>query len=176
MNRHCLKCGAAAEFRIPEGDQRERLVCLECGFIFYQNPAVVVTTLAMWEDQVLLCQRAIEPSLGKWCLPGGFLERGETLEEGAIREMYEETFAEVQIERLFAQFTLRHIGTLMFCFLGQLKRPVFQVGPECLDVQLFSWKQLEATSLAFPSHTFALEEFRRDPDSAVIRSRSYDRD
>ena len=74
----CSHCGGAAiVLRIPEGDTLPRFVCGACGTIHYQNPKVVVGCLPEHGSQVLLCRRAIEPRLGKWTLPAGFLENGE---------------------------------------------------------------------------------------------------
>jgi NADH pyrophosphatase NudC (nudix superfamily) len=83
--KFCSTCGSASiGLRIPEGDTIERIVCAECETIHYQNPRVVVGSIPVWEDKILLCKRAIEPRLGLWTLPAGFLENGETVEQGAM--------------------------------------------------------------------------------------------
>ena len=74
--------------RIPEGDNRERLICADCGHIAYDNPKVVVGSVILTNDSVLMYRRAIEPRRGFWTLPAGYLEHGETLEEGAAREAW----------------------------------------------------------------------------------------
>ena len=85
--RHCKQCGTAVSYRLPgDGDTRERAVCPACHTIHYENPLNVVGTIPVWEDKVLLCKRNIEPRLGKWTLPAGFMELGETVAEGAARE------------------------------------------------------------------------------------------
>jgi len=88
--RHCRDCGAPAAYRVPDDDSRERAVCTACGTVHYQNPLAVVGTLPVWGDRVLLCRRAIEPRRGKWTLPAGFMELGETTAQGAARETDEE--------------------------------------------------------------------------------------
>jgi len=93
---HCSACGAKVEYRVPEGDTHARAVCPACGHIQYQNPKVVVGSVPVWEDKVLLCRRAIEPRHGKWTLPAGFMERGETTQDGAARETLEEARARVE--------------------------------------------------------------------------------
>ena len=77
-----------AEFTlaIPDGDDRERRMCAKCDFIDYVNPRIVVGSVATWEDKILICKRAIEPRLGFWTLPAGFMENGETVEDAARRE------------------------------------------------------------------------------------------
>src|SRR5690606_20618320 len=89
--RFCSVCGAdRLERKVPAGDTMPRFVCAGCGEIHYQNPKVVVGCLPVWEHRVLLCRRAIEPRLGLWTLPAGFLENGETVVAGAARETLEE--------------------------------------------------------------------------------------
>ena len=68
---------------IPEGDDRERLVCVECGFVLYDNPKIVVGSVARWDDKILLCRRAINPRRGFWTLPAGYLELNESTRAGA---------------------------------------------------------------------------------------------
>ena len=87
--KHCSECGSRTLKKIPEGDNRERDICESCGRIFYQSSKIVVVCIPKWQDRILLCRRAIEPRRGHLCLPGGYLETVETLEEGAQREVYE---------------------------------------------------------------------------------------
>ena len=82
------------EFKIPEGDNKERAICTSCGkHIHYQNPKVVSGCILEWEDKIVLCKRATEPRSGYWTLPAGFLENNETVAEGALRETFEEAHA-----------------------------------------------------------------------------------
>ena len=62
---------------VPEGDDRTRLLCPDCGYVVYENPKIVVGSVALWEDRILLCRRAIEPRKGFWTLPAGYLELNE---------------------------------------------------------------------------------------------------
>ena len=81
--RHCKRCGAAVVMRLPDdGDTRVRAVCPSCHTVHYENPLNVVGTIPFWEDRVLLCKRNIEPRFGKWTLPAGFMELGETAAKG----------------------------------------------------------------------------------------------
>ena len=98
--KFCSVCGSAEiGLRVPDGDHLPRYVCPACGTIHYQNPKVVVGCLPEWDDRVLLCRRAIEPRLGLWTLPAGFLENGETVASGAARETLEEAGARVELGR-----------------------------------------------------------------------------
>ena len=174
--KHCSECGSRTLKKIPEGDNRERDTCESCGRIFYQSSKIVVICIPEWQGQILLCRRAIEPRRGHWCLPGGYLETGETLEEGASREVYEETFASVENLKLFSKAELIHLNLVMFCFQGKMKNASFQAGQECLEVRLFEMSELLEMELAFNAHRFSLEAYAREPDSGGIHSFRIDQD
>src|SRR4051812_8043336 len=107
--KFCSTCGSAnLGNRIPEGDTVARIVCTDCETIHYQNPRIVVGCLPVWEDRVLLCKRAIEPRYGLWTLPAGFLENGESVEHGAMRETLEEANARVELGDLYTMISLTH--------------------------------------------------------------------
>lgn len=92
---YCSHCGGSVASQIPAGDNRPRFVCMECQTIHYQNPRIVAGCLPVWQEQVLLCRRAIEPRRGYWTLPAGFMENGETMQQAAARETLEEACAVV---------------------------------------------------------------------------------
>src|SRR5574340_252660 len=92
--KYCSACGSTLTFKIPTGDTLPRHVCETCGAIHYINPRIVVGALAEWEGKVLMCRRAIEPRLGYWTLPAGFMENHETTGQGAVRETLEEARSE----------------------------------------------------------------------------------
>src|SRR5260370_42327298 len=83
---------------VPEGDNRERMICADCGFILYDNPKIVVGSVARWSDRVLLCRRAINPRRGFWTLPAGYLELNESTSAGAEREAWEEARAKNHVD------------------------------------------------------------------------------
>ena len=145
---------------VPGGDNRERLVCPECNYIAYENPKVVVGVVATWEDKLLMCRRAIEPRRGYWTLPAGFMEMGESPEEGAAREAWEEARAELEIIDLLAVYSLRHISQLQLFYRARLWSPDVSAGPESEEVGLFSFDRLPAGELAFPSVHWAIAHFQ----------------
>ena len=148
--KFCSACGAERiEFRIPEGDTLPRNVCAACGAIHYQNPKVVVGCLPELGDKVLLCLRAIEPRRGLWTLPAGFLENGETLTAGAVRETLEEANARVAIGPLYTIISLPHISQIYMMFRAQLLDRDFGPGPESLEVRLFDEDEIPWEELAF---------------------------
>jgi ADP-ribose pyrophosphatase YjhB (NUDIX family) len=156
--------------RIPEGDNRERMVCAECGHIAYENPKVVVGAVVVADGAVLLCRRAIEPRHGFWTLPAGYLELGETLEEGAAREIFEEAQARVAFDGILGIFSISRIGQVHVMFRARFAdarfaeggaSPRFAAGAESLEVGLFAWNDIPWDRLAFPSVRWTLDAWRR---------------
>ena len=149
---------------IPEGEDRERLVCPDCGFIQYENPLVVVGSVVTVEEKLLLCRRAIAPRRGYWTIPAGYLELGEQVEDGARREAREEACADIHVDGLLAVYTIPRISQVQLIFHAHLKEPVFDAGPESEEVALFTWDEIPHDNLAFPSVHWALEHRQRiDP-------------
>lgn len=146
----CSHCGSPRlEFRVPAGDTLPRFVCPQCGTIHYQNPKIVVGCLPVWEGSVLLCKRAIEPRLGLWTLPAGFLENGETLVAGAQRETIEEAAASVEVGELYTVISLPQINQVYVVFRAQLLALDFGPGPESLEVELFREEDIPWERIAF---------------------------
>ncbi|MBL3598821.1 MAG: NUDIX hydrolase [gamma proteobacterium endosymbiont of Lamellibrachia anaximandri] len=148
--KYCSQCGAEVEIKVPDGDNRPRHICAECLTIHYQNPKMVVGCIPMWEDKVLLCRRAIEPRYGRWTLPAGFMENGETSQEGAARETLEEANARVEVETLYALFNLPHISQVYLLFKSRLIDLDFGPGSESLEVALFAEQEIPWDEIAFP--------------------------
>jgi len=148
--KYCSDCGSQVELLVPDGDDRPRHVCGACGTIHYQNPKVVVGCIPVWEDRILLCCRAIEPRCGLWTLPAGFMETGETSQQGAARETLEEAEARVEVGDLYSLFNLPHIDQIYLMFRSRLLNLEFAPGPESLDVRLFKEQEIPWDELAFP--------------------------
>ena len=108
--KFCNLCAGPLALQIPEDDERERHVCQNCGHIHYINPKVIVGCLPTVGDRILMCKRAIEPRYGKWTLPAGFMENGETSAGGAARETWEEAAAKAIDLELYRIFDVPHIS------------------------------------------------------------------
>jgi len=148
--KFCSHCGSdRLAFRVPDGDMLPRFVCAACGTIHYQNPKVVVGCLPVWQGQVLLCKRAIEPRHGLWTLPAGFLENGESLPDGAMRETLEEANARVRIDALYTVISLPQINQIYMMFRAELLDVGFGPGAESLDVRLYDEADIPWEALAF---------------------------
>lgn len=147
--KYCSHCSATVELLIPEGDSLPRYVCTTCHVIHYQNPKVVVGCIPEWEDKILLCRRAIEPRLGWWTVPAGFMENNETLAQAAARETLEEATARVEIGDLYAIYSLPHISQVYVLFRAQLLDLDFKPGIESLEVKLMSEPEIPWEEMAF---------------------------
>lgn len=148
--KHCRHCGAAVEHRVPDdGDTRVRAICPACHTIHYENPLNVVGTVPHLGDQVLLCKRAIEPRLGKWTLPAGFMELGETLIQGAERETDEEAGARIEMGELFSVMNVVRVGQVHVYFLARLLSDQFDPGHETSETRLFTENEIPWDEIAF---------------------------
>ena len=147
--KYCGECGAFTTLKIPSGDTLPRYVCQRCEMIHYENPKVVVGCIPEWQDQILLCKRAIEPRYGLWTLPAGFMENDETIEDAALRETEEEAQASVALTGLYSVFSIPHVSQVYMVFRAKMKEHKFGAGEESLEVQLFDLDQIPWTEMAF---------------------------
>lgn len=148
--KFCTQCGNPVTLTIPAGDNRQRHVCTLCGEIQYQNPKIVAGCIPIWDDRILLCQRAIEPRKGYWTIPAGFLENGETIEEGATRETREEACADIIDPHLYQIYNIPRIGQVYILFRGQLRGlEDFGVGEESTEVKLVEERNIPWDDIAF---------------------------
>lgn len=167
--KFCSDCGAPVSHRIPTGDKLPRHVCDACGTIHYENPLIIVGCIAEWEDRVLLCRRAIEPAHGLWTVPAGFMENGETTEDGAIRETLEEANARVEIGPLYALYNIPHINQVYMLFRGWLKDTQVSPGVETLEARLFKEDEMPWDRIAFESIGNALQRYYSDRRTGEFR-------
>ncbi len=158
--RFCTHCGAAVRLEIPAGDNRERHVCSACGVVQYLNPRIVVGAVSVWDERILLCRRAIEPRTGYWTIPAGFMELGESAEEGAIRETLEEACAHVEIQALLGAYSVPRIGQVHLLYAARMSSGSHASGAETLEARLVTWSEIPWDDLAFPSVRWALELYR----------------
>lgn len=160
--RYCSDCGHGITSRVPQGDNRVRDCCDQCGAIHYVNPRPVVGTIPIWRDKVLLCKRAIEPRYGFWTLPAGFMEIGETTCEGALRETLEEAGARVELGPLFSMLDVPHVEQVHIFFRAELRDERFAPGTESLDVRLYTEAEIPWRDLAFRTVATTLRLYFED--------------
>jgi len=158
----CSNCGQPLTYLRPPGDDRSRYCCKTCGLIHYQNPLMVVGCIPETEDQILLCRRAIEPCYGKWTLPAGYLENGETVAEGAKREAFEEAYARVEILGPYALYNIRHVNQIYLMFRARLENNGIRAGRESIEVKLFAEDDIPWEEIAFRVIEQTLKRYYQD--------------
>ncbi|MBT8220421.1 MAG: NUDIX hydrolase [Bacteroidia bacterium] len=163
----CSHCGAAVTLKDVPGDHRKRYVCDSCEHIHYQNPIVIAGVLPLWEGKILMAKRAIEPRLGFWNLPAGFLENGENVEDGAKRELWEETEAKVSDMTIHSVYTVARINQVHIHFLADLIEEKFNRTPESSEVRLFEVNEIPWGDVAFASTFFSLQRYVEDLKKGV---------
>lgn len=166
--KFCSNCGEAVRHEIPPGDNRERYCCTRCGTIHYQNPTVVLGTIPLAGERVLLCRRAIEPRYGYWTLPAGFMENGETVTEGAIRETLEETGAAIELGELFSVLDVPHVRQVHMFFRARLLDDRLEPGAETLEERLFAESEIPWDALAFRTVEYTLRRYFEDRHRGVF--------
>ncbi|MBU6474741.1 MAG: NUDIX domain-containing protein [Alphaproteobacteria bacterium] len=156
--------------KIPAGDTHERLVCPECDYIAYDNPKIVNIVIAVYKDkktgeeEFLFCKRAISP-VGKWTLPGGYMENGETLRKGALREAFEEATAKPKVGALVAIYQPPSKHEVIMIFRGDMRSRKSAPGIESLETKFFKWKDIPWNELAFPFIADALKAYKKTKDN-----------
>ncbi|HEY4668994.1 MAG TPA: NUDIX hydrolase [Tepidiformaceae bacterium] len=156
-----MHCGQRLTTAIPEGDTRRRLVCMDCGFVHYLNPRPVAAVIPEREDgTLLLVRRAIEPRMGMWVFPGGYMDVGETVEEAAIRETMEEAHLELRDLSLLGVYTRPGPGVVLIVYEGRAVGEA-EVGHECSEFRWFRPEEIPWEDLAFDSTAWALKDWTR---------------
>ncbi|CAM5779652.1 NUDIX hydrolase [Castellaniella caeni] len=160
--KFCSQCGHTLTREIPPDDTRMRDLCTHCGAVHYQNPRNVVGIVPIWGEQVLLCRRAIEPRYGKWTLPAGFMELGETTEQGAARENQEESGARVQIQSLLTIIDVPSVNQVHLYYLADVLGPELAPGPETIEAAFFDFADIPWDELAFRTVSTTLQHYLQD--------------
>lgn len=169
--RFCPQCGTAVEHVVPEGDNRLRAVCPGCKHIEYQNPKIVAGCIAEWGEKIVIAKRAIEPRYGFWTLPAGFMELGESAEQGAAREALEEANAQIECTQLYTTFSVPHIGQVYLLFRARLLNETVSAGPESLDAKLVTEQEVPWGEIAFPMVAITLKHYFADRLRGVFTPR-----
>jgi ADP-ribose pyrophosphatase YjhB (NUDIX family) len=165
----CSNCGTRVTLKIPDGDFLPRHVCDNCGSIHYLNPKLVVGSVPEYEGRILICKRGIEPRLGFWTIPAGFMENDETLEAGAAREAQEEAQIDVEIGSLLLLANVTHARQVHVFFRSRMRTPDFGITHESLEVRLVDEREIPWDELAFPSTEYALRCFVEDRAAGAER-------
>lgn len=157
--RFCPRCGGDLEKRVVKTTEPGRLVCLNCSFIFYQDPKVVAATIFTVEGGIVLLKRGVEPALGKWVFPGGYMDRGETVQDAAVRETKEESQVEVKLGPLLNVYSYRRSPSVIVVYTAQVVSGKLAAGDECVEARTFAPEQIPWDDLAFDSTRDALQHY-----------------
>lgn len=160
--KFCSDCGQPVELRIPAGDHLPRHACPACGAIHYRNPKVIVGCVPEWDDRILMCRRAIEPRLGRWTFPAGFLELGETSGQGAAREALEEALVDVEVGELFVVINVPYVSQVYLIHRARMKSMHFGPTLESSEVVLMREDEIPWDQIAFPTIYHSLKFFFSD--------------
>jgi len=170
--KFCTECGLTLKRQWIIREGRERHVCTSCGATHYQNPRVIVGCLVSWHDQLLMCRRAQDPASGLWTVPSGYLECGETMEEGAARETFEETGvvvdpASLELSLIINMTAMQQVTVAFRVELSD--KPAVSAGAECLEAAFVSEHEIPPGRIAWhQSWGEGLRRFFRE-----LRSRRY---
>jgi 8-oxo-dGTP diphosphatase len=158
--RYCPVCGGVLEQRLLKAGDPERLVCKGCGFVYYLDPKVAVGTIITTADRhIVLVRRAIEPGYGLWVFPGGYVDRGETVLDAAIREAREEAGLEIRLEGLVNIYSYSGRPLIIIVYTASILGGELCVDDECLEARLFAPDDIPWSELAFVSTRDALRDF-----------------
>jgi ADP-ribose pyrophosphatase YjhB (NUDIX family) len=157
--RFCPQCGASLASRILKPGEPARLVCTGCGFVFFLDPKVATGVVFLHQGAIVLVQRAIHPSYGKWVFPGGYVDRGERVEDAACREVREESGLIVRLTRLLGTYSYPGGPVILIAFTGEVTGGTLQIDDESLAVRLFPPNEIPWEELAFPSTKAVLRDF-----------------
>ncbi len=159
---YCPRCGSKLEKRLV-GD-RVRHVCPECGYIFYLNPTVAAGTLVEMDGRVVLVRRGVQPGIGKWGLPSGYVEADESAEEAAVRETKEESGLDVEVDDLLGVYSFGEkdgAHGVLILYAAHVVGGDLRAGDDAQDVRAFLPHELPESELAFDTNRQALREWLR---------------
>jgi ADP-ribose pyrophosphatase YjhB (NUDIX family) len=165
--RFCARCGSELSFGAIEGEDRHRNHCPSCGHISYVNPRLVVTALPIDDEgRVVLLRRGIEPGLGSWAQPGGFLEVDETVDEAAVRETLEETGLIVRPGEIVGLYTRLEAAVVVLVFEARVVGGTAAPTTEALEIEAFAPDAIPWSGLAFKTTYWGLVDWleRRHPE------------
>lgn len=157
--RFCPRCGGDLEKRVVKATEPKRLVCLNCSFIFYQDPKVVAGTIFTLDGGIVLLKRGVEPAMGKWVFPGGYVDRGESVQEAAVRETREESQIDVQLGPLLDVYSYSRSPNVIVVYTADAVGGELAAGDESVEAGIFARTEIPWDDLAFDSTTDALNDY-----------------
>ncbi len=159
--RFCPRCGGRLEKRMVKVGEPERLVCQSCSFIFYLDPKVVAGTLFTIDKRVVLLRRGVEPGIGRWVFPGGYVDRGESVQDAAVRETKEESRLDIRLGSLLGVYSYPRSPNVIVVYAAEVIGGELDAGDESVEAGTFEATEIPWKELAFPSTREALKDYIR---------------
>ena len=159
--RYCPKCAGALEQKLVKTNEPKRLVCQTCSFIFYQDPKVVAATVFTLNGGIVLLKRGVEPAIGKWVFPGGYVDRGESVQDAAVRETKEECLLDVKLGPLLNVYSYPRSPNVIVVYTAEVVGGTLTAADESTDAAVFAPKDVPWPELAFDSTKDALNDYIR---------------
>jgi len=157
--RFCPRCGGGLEHRLVKAHEPKRLVCQACSFIFYQDPKVVAGTVFTLNGGIVLLKRGVEPALGKWVFPGGYVDRGESVPEAAVRETKEESQLDVKLGPLLNIYSYSRSPNVIVVYTARVIGGELAAADESTEARIFPPNAVPWHDLAFDSTKDALNDY-----------------
>ncbi|MGH7826522.1 MAG: NUDIX hydrolase [Candidatus Binatia bacterium] len=157
--RYCPRCGGELENRVVKPAEPKRLVCQACSFIFYQDPKVVAGTIFTLSGGIVLLKRGVEPALGKWVFPGGYVDRGESVQDAAIRETKEESNLDVKLGSLLNVYSYQNSPNVIVVYTAEVVGGTLTAADESIEALTFLPAEIPWDGLAFASTKDAIVDY-----------------
>lgn len=157
--RFCPKCGGELQRRLLKTGEPERLVCARCSFIFYLDPKVVAASVFTIDRRIVLLRRGVEPSMGKWVFPGGYVDRGESVADAAIRETKEESCLDVRLDSILGVYSYAGSPNVIVVYTAEVIGGELAAGDESVEARIFHPEDIPWDELAFDSTRDAIRDY-----------------
>ncbi len=159
LYKFCPQCGGRLDKKVIQPKEPPRLVCRDCGFVFYLDPKLAGIAIIPWQGGLVLARRAIEPGYGLWVAPGGFVDVGERVEEAVMREVREEVLLDIRIQRLLNVYSYRGRSTVIVAYVAEVAGGTPGAGDETLEARVFRPEEIPWGEIAFASTHDALRDY-----------------
>jgi len=155
----CPKCGGSLTLTSLKHHEPPRLVCSDCHFVFYLDPKIAAATVVPYRGGIVMVKRSVEPGFGLWVIPGGFVDRGETPEEAAVRETYEEANLHVKVVGLLGVYSYAGPSVVVMSYLAEHVGGILKASDESSDARAFPYARFPWKRIAFHSTVQTLRDW-----------------